>query len=91
MIRDKHGMQIHGAVIEWTPEIMALIPDDVMFAERQRRRGRQRQSYTGGIYWKEHNPDVPQCRCKKCMERREKARKKLLPLKADAPAPRGKA
>ena len=81
MIRDRYGIQIHDAKIEWTPEILAQIPDDLLFSERQRRRARQRTTYTGGVYWVKHNPDVPQCRCRKCMARREKAKQKALPLK----------
>jgi hypothetical protein len=58
------------ATITWTPELLASIPDELLHSEAARRRGRKRQTYTGGVYWKQHNPDVPNCRCARCMTNR---------------------
>jgi hypothetical protein len=32
--------------------------------------GSKRKSYSGGIYWKQHNPDTTRCRCRDCMRAR---------------------
>ena len=59
----------------WTDDIdPATIPDEVLKAERARRNALRRASYTGGIYWKRHNPDTPRCRCEQCMAARSRAR-----------------
>ena len=56
----------------WTAEIdPTTIPDDVLKSERARRNALKRESYTGGIFWKRHNPGTARCRCKSCMERRQ--------------------
>jgi hypothetical protein len=57
--------------ITWTRELLASIPDDVFMSEVQRRRARKRQTYTGGLLWKKHNPNVQNCRCVKCTAKRE--------------------
>ena len=55
----------------WTPNIdPATIPDDVLKSERARRNAAKRASYSGGIYWKQHNPETSRCRCERCMARR---------------------
>ena len=55
----------------WTDNIdPSTIPDDVLKTERARRNALKRTTYTGGIYWKAHNPDTPRCRCKQCMTKR---------------------
>ncbi len=55
----------------WTKDIdPATIPDEVLKAERARRNARKRASYSGGKYWKQHNPDTPRCRCRDCMRQR---------------------
>lgn len=57
----------------WTNDIdPATIPDAVLKTERARRNALKRESYSGGMYWKQHNPDTPRCRCLKCMELRGK-------------------
>ena len=76
MIYDSDGQVVQGArvdwaTMEWTPEILAHIPDEVMLSERQRRRARLRTTYTGGLYWEKHNPETSRCRCKDCMQRRK--------------------
>jgi len=55
-------------------EILAAAPYDLLLAEVQRRRGAQRKTYTGGVFWKTHNPDTSRCRCKRCTSKREKER-----------------
>ena len=65
---------------QWTDDIdPASIPDEVIMSERGKRNARKRETYTGGIYWVNHNPDVNNCRCHKCMTKRHapafKARK----------------
>jgi len=58
-------------VRSWTANIdPATIPDDVLKSERARRNAVKRTSYSGGIYWKRHNPDTLRCRCAQCMARR---------------------
>ena len=51
----------------------ATIPDDVLKSERARRNAVKRTSYSGGIYWKRHNPDTLRCRCEQCMARRQES------------------
>jgi len=61
------------ALKPWTDNIdPSTIPDEVLKSERGRRNGLKRESYTGGVYWKKHNPTTPRCRCIKCMKKREK-------------------
>lgn len=50
----------------------ASIPDEVIASEHGKRNARKRSSYTGGVYWKEHNPKTPRCRCRRCMAARER-------------------
>ena len=58
----------------WTPDIdPETIPLDVMYSQINRVRGRLRTTYTGGVYWKKHNPDTSRCRCKGCMKKRAAA------------------
>ena len=58
----------------WTANIdPATIPDDVLKSERARRNAVKRTSYSGGIYWKRHNPDTLRCRCAQCMARRQES------------------
>jgi len=66
---------------QWTDNIdPATIPDQVLKSERARRNNALRTGkYTGGKYWKEHNPDTPRCRCHECMDRREKEREEVKP------------
>jgi hypothetical protein len=55
----------------WTDDIdPATIPEHVLKSERARRNALKRTNYTGGIYWKHHNPDTPRCRCRACMKKR---------------------
>ena len=57
----------------WTPDIdPETIPPEVLYSQVARIRARLRVSYTGGIYWKEHNPNTTRCRCKACMKQRAK-------------------
>jgi len=60
----------------WTESFdMSSIPEDVLKSEWARRCSAKRTgNYTGGVYWKEHNPETARCRCKRCMDRREKER-----------------
>jgi hypothetical protein len=59
----------------WGPDIdPATIPDEVIKTERGRRNAAKRKTYSGGVYWAEHNPDVPGCRCVACIRRRKKER-----------------
>lgn len=52
----------------WTPGIdPRTIPDEILKSERARRNSLKRQSYTGGVFWKEHNPATTRCRCENCM------------------------
>lgn len=61
---------------EWSDDIdPSSIPDDVLKTERGRRNAAKRTRYTGGIYWRAHNPDTPRCRCRRCMARRKKQAK----------------
>jgi hypothetical protein len=46
--------------------VFAAIPDVKLFAEAGRRRAKMRTSYTGGVLWKQHNPDTRRCRCVAC-------------------------
>jgi len=48
-------------------------PDSELKSELARRNAKKRATYTGGIYWKKHNPDTSRCRCKHCMALRERA------------------
>jgi hypothetical protein len=58
---------------KWTKALdMSTIPDQILYAEVGRRRGAQRKSYTGGVIWKKHNAQVNNCRCERCMKKREK-------------------
>lgn len=51
----------------WNDEIdPATIPDAVIASENGRRNARKRHSYTGGVEWARHNPDVNNCRCRHC-------------------------
>lgn len=55
----------------WTDRIdPATIPDQVIVSEHARRNARKRHSYTGGIVWAKHNPNVKNCRCANCIARR---------------------
>ena len=57
----------------WSEDIdPATIPDGVLKSERARRNAAKRTSYSGGVYWKRHNPDT-RCRCERCMARRQSA------------------
>ena len=57
----------------WTADIdPATIPDEVIVRERARRNALKRKTYTGGVVWARHNPDVPGCRCQRCIHRRER-------------------
>jgi hypothetical protein len=57
----------------WTPDIdPATIPDEVLRSIWAARSARMRKSYSGGTVWSRHNPDVPGCRCARCIARREK-------------------
>jgi hypothetical protein len=62
-----------GAMKQWHDDIdPASIPDEVIASENGRRNARKRETYTGGIYWKRHNPDTSRCRCHRCMDKRKK-------------------
>jgi hypothetical protein len=50
----------------------------VLKSERGRRNVRRRKSYTGGVFWKKHNPNTTRCRCKDCMHAREAKAKSAL-------------
>jgi len=55
----------------WTDDIdPSTIPEEILKSERARRNAAKRTSYSGGVYWKRHNPDTPRCRCHACMRRR---------------------
>jgi hypothetical protein len=57
----------------WTEDIDPdTIPEHILVSQWGKRNARRRQSYTGGVYWKKHNPNTPRCRCKRCMGKREK-------------------
>lgn len=61
--------------INWTPEILASIPAEVLKGEVQRRRAAARVNPGGkGTPWARHNPDTSRCRCKRCMRKREASR-----------------
>ena len=50
-------------VKRWTKDIdPSTIPDSVLKGERARRNALKRASYSGGVYWKRHNPDTPRCK-----------------------------
>jgi hypothetical protein len=52
----------------WAPDIdPATIPDSVLKTERARRNAAKRGSYSGGAFWKAHNPQTSRCRCQECM------------------------
>src|SRR5262249_43973445 len=56
----------------WTKDIdPSTIPDAVLKSERARRNAMKRKSYTGGVFWKKHNPNTSRCRCSDCMHRRQ--------------------
>ena len=57
--------------IQWTPELLASIPDELLLSEAQRRRAKKRTTYTGGAIWKKHNPTTDRCRCMDCTKKRE--------------------
>ena len=62
-----------GSMKQWHDDIdPASIPDEVIASENGRRNARKRETYTGGIYWKRHNPDTSRCRCHRCMDKRKK-------------------
>ena len=54
-------------------EYLIMTQDDVLKSERARRNAVKRTSYSGGIYWKRHNPDTLRCRCEQCMARRQES------------------
>ena len=57
----------------WSANIdPATIPDEVIVSENARRNARKRKSYTGGVEWAKHNPNVSNCRCRRCNKRRAK-------------------
>ena len=57
----------------WTDQIdPATIPDSVITSENAKRNARKRKSYTGGVVWAKHNPDVNNCRCQRCNTNRTK-------------------
>ena len=57
----------------WTDDIdPATIPDAVIISENGRRNARKRKTYTGGVVWAKHNPEVNNCRCQRCNARRAK-------------------
>jgi hypothetical protein len=58
--------------IVWTYELLDTIPKDLLLSYLQAQRARKRKTYTGGVFWKKHNPAVANCRCAKCMNRRAK-------------------
>lgn len=64
---------------KWTDSIdPATIPDAVITSENARRNARKRKSYTCGLEWAKHNPNVANCRCKRCNARRASLRAKNL-------------
>lgn len=63
---------------------LSTIPDDLFASERARRIARLRTTYTGGIFWKKHNPKTSRCRCQKCMDKREQEYKQEWAGKGDA-------
>jgi hypothetical protein len=65
----------------WTDDIdPATIPDEILKTERARRNALKRQSYTGGVYWKQHNRETPRCRCVDCMEARARTKNGAVKL-----------
>jgi hypothetical protein len=57
--------------MKWNDRIdPATIPDSVIASEHGRRNARKRKSYTGGLVWAAHNPNVNNCRCGRCNSRR---------------------
>lgn len=60
-------------VKRWSDDIdPSTIPDDVLASEHGRRNALKRTTYTGGVFWKKHNPDTSRCRCRACMKKRSK-------------------
>lgn len=57
--------------MNWTPELVATIPDDLLTSEWKRRIARKRKSYSGGMFWKKHNATAANCRCVACMKKRQ--------------------
>jgi hypothetical protein len=69
----------------WNSDIdPATIPDEILKSERARRNAAKRTTYTGGIYWKRHNPRTSRCRCRACMRKR---RGRIETHSATAPTP----
>jgi hypothetical protein len=59
----------------WTPAFdMTTVPERILRSEVGRRNAHRRHSYTGGVMWKEHNPETNRCRCAGCIEERNKQR-----------------
>ena len=57
----------------WTESFdMSSIPEAVLKSEWARRSVAKRHSYTGGVFWKKHNAETPRCRCRECMEARQR-------------------
>jgi hypothetical protein len=55
------------------------VPYDAILSLRGRKNVAKRTSYTGGIYWAEHNPNTKRCRCRKCMAKRRRAQRRKSP------------
>ena len=67
------GLNQKGATLKsWSANIdPATIPDEVLKSERARRNALKRESYTGGVFWRRHNPKTPRCRFESCMKKRQ--------------------
>lgn len=79
MNKDSPGVpkELRAKLECWSDKIdPASIPDDVITSENGRRNARKRRSYSGGVAWAEHNPNVKNCRCKRCGARRAKEKEK---------------
>lgn len=73
--KDNPGVpkELRKKLKRWNDKIdPATIPDDVIVSENARRNARKRASYTGGLVWAKHNPNVKNCRCKRCIAKRAK-------------------
>lgn len=56
---------------QWTSDIDPhSIPGNVLKSEMARRNATKRSSYSGGVFWKEHNAATTRCRCENCMATR---------------------
>ena len=54
--------------------VIRALPTDLIQSESQRRRSAMRTNFRGPTgHWSKHNPDVNNCRCKGCHDRKQEA------------------